>query len=518
MKRTIGVIGCIVFLLIFTTPASADMVFEGTIEQHTTAVFLGKTHVIGDFDGYPVEHLLNTSQIHNLNAFPLIGESTIDNLQDITLIENIQLDSFNDIDDIIQSMNNLTTTFFHQVTIQMEEGLFPLVSSDLTIQCDVEIPYAISGFFPFNLNNDDSIPLLFLTTTTPLNLHYRGALGFLTQQTSTGHIILKESDGSIIWSGDLTNNLIIIHDNAFIITQHPPLGLVPLNTKSSSPSITLAISPSATTPPLDKLLNNLTDTLTVFGEEADFSEQVNNFEGISSLASNVLNGAIIFINSNQTVTIDKSQQTISSFGFARVNRFDITIPSDPAPEPHMRGNCRLAFLGTHFYNSAAKETSNGVAFPLLLLIVWIIAIMLFFYIRFYVKTPVQSLSKNTKRLALIFHLITIPVAFLLMDLHIANIFGISALTNIFGGGVLAFSVIFLLFEAILWLLGYVLFAIPVRMVTNSLLRFVGFGKDAKGIGKGVGMLSIWLFTVLYALLLINIVLSFVDFGGMFALG
>jgi hypothetical protein len=70
-------------------------------------------------------------------------------------------------------------------------------------------------------------------------------------------------------------------------------------------------------------------------------------------------------------------------------------------------------------------------------------------------------------------------------------------------------------ELILWILGYVILAIPVRILVSSGLRLLNIGKGGKGIGKAIGGLSVWVFCRLYLLLCMNIIFSVIHFSGIF---
>jgi len=53
---------------------------KGTLTKDTKVFFVGKTEINGTFTGYPMERLINSSFFQEMNAFPLVGASSITNL------------------------------------------------------------------------------------------------------------------------------------------------------------------------------------------------------------------------------------------------------------------------------------------------------------------------------------------------------------------------------------------------------------------------------------------------------
>ncbi len=68
---------------------------KGTLTKDTKAFFIGKTEISGTFTGYPMERLINSSFVQDMNAFPLIGASSITNLDTVIVAENIDITDSN---------------------------------------------------------------------------------------------------------------------------------------------------------------------------------------------------------------------------------------------------------------------------------------------------------------------------------------------------------------------------------------------------------------------------------------
>ena len=98
----------------------------------------------------------------------------------------------------------------------------------------------------------------------------------------------------------------------------------------------------------------------------------------------------------------------------------------------------------------------------------------------------------------------------MLDREISYQFGVSALDAIFSGGIPLILLALLLVEGIMWVIGYVSFAIPVTLISKQGLKTIGIGKEGKGISKGIGALSIWVFCAIYVKLFVNIIFLFIN--------
>ncbi|RLF56876.1 MAG: hypothetical protein DRN27_08890, partial [Thermoplasmata archaeon] len=115
----------------------------------------------------------------------------------------------------------------------------------------------------------------------------------------------------------------------------------------------------------------------------------------------------------------------------------------------------------------------------------------------------------------ILHIVALIIAFIFMDREISFQFGMSAIDAIIGQGISLILVGFILIELIMWVFGFFILAIPIRIITNSALRIFGIGKDGKAIGKGVGAFGIWIFCAFYIKLIINFIFLIINPGNLF---
>ena len=137
-----------------------------------------------------------------------------------------------------------------------------------------------------------------------------------------------------------------------------------------------------------------------------------------------------------------------------------------------------------------------------LIIIWIFAIVLLLLFKFYIhklkpfffKKEIDEVKdEKIKIYTIIFHIAGLIIAFILLDREISFQFGISALDLLFGQGESLIFLAFVVVELIMFVLGFLILAIPIRIIINSFLRMFGFGKNGKGFGKGIGALGIWIF-------------------------
>jgi hypothetical protein len=237
-----------------------------------------------------------------------------------------------------------------------------------------------------------------------------------------------------------------------------------------------------------------------------------------STASLVANGATILFKTNDTVTIDQSPQRFSSLGFTRFHSLEVTH-QQTSLNLTIEGDSPLIFLGTHFYNAQAKSSADGIAFPFEFLILWVVALCIYVYIRFFLRPDInEDKDRIIKQYAFIFHIIMFPIVFILLDREISYQFGISAFDALFSQGFSLLAGSFFALEITLWMVGYAVLAFPIQLITKSGLQLLGIGKGGKGISKGVGDLFIWIFCAFYLPLMINILLSLFHFKTLFSLG
>lgn len=528
MRKTLILLGFIVIL--FTSSAAAQLLspvahLEGTLDADTKAFFVGKTSISGIFQGYQMDSFPDNPLFEEVNIFPLFGSSTFNDIDSVTIIDTqiTDIELLEDITDLEE--NNVTQ--FSNVHIIAEDGPFLLAINHGNIHVQSDLSYAISSIINLDVSESHTDQFLVVLTTSRMNTQFLGESACLVPSSNNSNIFVKDSTGNKVWSGSSTNTIFLIEDEDFTFIQDSSFYLFPTISEETYETVKLSISPADSHfIDISSLLEEVTGTASGFGDISDISGSIQGFETIISIASAMVNGGMILIETDDTFSVDDSSQTFSNMGFARGNKFDVTISSD-THTPTISGDYRLIFLGDHLYNSQAKESENGVAFPFLLVIIWAVAIVLFILFRFYfrIARPIlikkeidEKRDEKIKKYAFIFHIVALIVAFILLDREISFQFGMSAIDAVLGQGVSLILLAFVIVELILWVFGFLLLAIPIRMITNSGLRIIGIGKGGKGIGKGVGAFGIWIFCAFYVKLIINLIFLIINPNSLFPMG
>jgi len=527
MKTATLLIGCLIVACVLSSIATAQFLsptptIQGMLHQDTTVLFSGKTSITSTFTGYPMNALLNASLVEGMNAFTLAGANSIPTLSTVIVAEDIDITQVQNLEDLYVRYEDHITEYTN-VEITTDTGLFLLgypIGGTIIVQS--EAAYAISSSLSLTVEQGTTIPFFVMATQTPMTLDFSGEYAVLAQPYTNASMRIVDQHGKNLWSGHSPNNYLIIQDQHFQITQQPPLYLFPLNPKNTTAQpLSVLVTPAVpTTVNISKLLKSISAQTARFPTVniSEAPDKLQKFDTILSAASLIANGAMILAKTNDTLTIDRTPQTFKRVGFTRFHDLKITYAQSNSG-PAIQGTVYLVFLGDHFYNQQAKNTTNGIAFPYGLLIVWIIALSIFIYIRFFLRPSVdQHRDKTVKWYALGVHLALLIVGFILLDREVSYLFGISAFDALAVQGMSMITGLFLGLELLMWVLGYVLLALPVRLITTSGLRLLHIGKGGRGIGAGIGDFSIWIFTVFYLPLFINIILSTLNISNLFAMG
>jgi len=546
MNKTLVMIGCIALFLSSSIVANAQILspiahLSGDISQDAMAFFVGETDFSGNFYGYPADSMIDTSSLddilddpivenmvadifdisllEDLHAFPLLGCCTFEDINGVTIVD---IQEFQEMDfasmssaDIINFVNSIER--FSNVDIVAENGQFIFGVGQDSITTKSEMNFAISSAVSFEIEEGDKIPFLAILTESQITMQYSGESSLLYKTSDSGSMIIKDSDGNETWNEDSSDKMLFIEDDDLSFVQDSSVYVFPISSEETKETASLYVSPAESrfidiSQLMEGITNSTGDSSGSIGIP-DFSSKFQGLDELISAASSIINGGMVLIKTNDTFVVDNSPQTFSGFGFARGNGFDVTITGGQTPETTVSGDCKLIFLGDHFYTSQAKDSENGVAFPFLLVIPWALAIGLYLLFRFYLKKETKTnveLDGKIKRLALIFHIVALIVAFILMDREVSFQFGISAIDAILGQGISPAFAVFIAVELVMWILGYLILAIPIYIIAKYGLKFIEIGKGGKGICKGVGALFIWFFCAIYFKLIVNLIFLIIN--------
>jgi hypothetical protein len=499
--------------------SSSEM--NGTISSDTQGFFIGKTVINGTSTGYPMNLIINSSLVSDMEGFPFLGSNQITEVNSVIVAEDIDLSAATSIEDLIALYYDHLSQYV-DVDIVTEQGLFLLGVQNGEMLVSADLNYAVTTIINLDIIPNVSSRFLISASRDPILMQCSADFAVLSTVSNTSVIQIKDKNGNIRWSGGSQNDYIILQDVSFSLTQNPPLSLFPLDYSTQNQTLALSISPADPDEiKIRRLIENVSDSVESNlhnNTTAIFIENLNELETIIRTASFIANGAIVFLQTNDTVTIDQSKQQFSSFGFVRFNSLEVSN-LDSSSGPTIQGDCILTFLGDHFYLPQAKDSADGIRFPYELIFLWILGVAVFIYIRFYKRPPINTeKDEKIRHYALYIHLFVLALTFILLDIEVNSLFGISALTALLGQGLSFTTGVFFSVEAIIWVLGFFILTLPVQLLSYSVLHLQGIGKGGNGIWKAAGDLMIWVFCGLYLLLYLNILFVLVGFQNIFPMG
>lgn len=530
MKHTVFIMGCICLLCFFVSTAEAFLFspsfpLETTITDDTIAVFVGDTEMNGTFYGYRTElfeeftpfiNLLDEVNIDvqlfsNLHIFPFYGTIRFQGVEKVQLINTTRLQDISNQIDLLEFVTNIQS--FSNVDVIVQKGLVLFGTDGHPVSIDEDMGLSFSALFQMPLNSEETVNILGMISDQSLQFNYDGNSSFIYPFSIDTTIVITNQQNNVLWRSSSQDILYVFEDESLLISDDPSFHLFPLQGATTPVSLHLSIQPSQIQ---STTVNTIIETL------QDLSAQLGNtsipfvddnsslITDILPIISNIVNGGFILINTSNPVDIDQSIQQFSTIGFARSDQFDVIIPSSNPSVRIISGDFRLVFLGDHFYSPQAPHTNDGVGLPLVPLFLWGLAIVIYllFHYMFDSKYPKRTYPL-IKRYGLFLYLLSLLLMLLLLDREISYQFGSSMIDILLSQGLNLFFFVFLGFELLLFGLGFFLCAIPTSIIINHILRYFGFKKDTKAIGRIIGSCMIWVFAGLYAIIFFNVILLFI---------
>jgi hypothetical protein len=229
-------------------------------------------------------------------------------------------------------------------------------------------------------------------------------------------------------------------------------------------------------------------------------------------ASAIFNGVLLG-NPKGNATLGGRERDLGPVTLYRFESLALS-PGSTRGEIHYEGSGAFLLAGDQLYTTKAAA---GKSFPLpvLAIVLWVLAaaaLVLGFVLKPIVAPGPANASRPVRLSALVFHLVMIPLAFVLWDAETHVFLGTSILTLLFGGGGsqgVAFSAVAGV-QGLSFLLAWTYFGLPIRFLVNTTLKLMQM-KRARGLGKGLSYLTAWgLGAGYYALLLNPFIGLFVD--------
>lgn len=513
MRKTVLVLGCIALFIglphTVTGLLSSEYFLRGTFDDQTSVFFIGKSSVDGVFDGFPMQEVVDSPLVEGMNGFPIIGTSRLPELHSVYILEDINISTLHSFEELLFNYGNHITQYSN-VDVHTDNGLFLLGVTQGSLRCTAQLDYAFTSFITMNLTTGTSTRCFMTATTGSLPLLFSSNISVLTSLSNSSSIIITDRHGQLLWSGGSQDDYLLIQDTQFTLTQQSPLFLFPLGTETSDSLVNLQITPADSVEISSvQLIDHVSVSLNQFGvfDMLEIMQNLQLFDDVISTLSFISNGAMVVLQTDDTIRVDQSLQQFSSVGFARCNSLTVSTNESPLGVT-VEGGCSLVFLGNHFYTPAATKSPDGIGFPFGLLVIWVFALFFFVVVYFFIRPPVSDKRDTAfKRYSFVTHIVLLLISIVLLDVEINAQFGISGFTALATQGFSLTAGLFLGVELVIWILAYFLLAIPIRILSQCALRLLRIGAGGKGLGKGLGVLSIWIFGAFYVPLFLNILLA-----------
>lgn len=514
MKASCFFLTSTVVFLILTSIVPAQLSPEsqvtGTLDSKSTAFFLGRTLLSGSLPGYPMDSFIDSTLSKDMTAFPLIERNSLNNVKRVYVI-NTQDFSFETINDVLFT-NQTRYSMFSHVNIVIETGffLFGIHSGNITFQSDCD--YAITGIFNLEIIQDSPSLYYIVICSNPLEIHCTGQQFVLFDFSEHGFLQIEDaSTGEILWKNNTSNTVFVIEDTSFFLIQESPLHLYSLYSKQNTSLVSFSVTPADTQDiNSSQLMAEIRSSFSFLGEMefTNFTSVFPGFDLVVETALTMMNGAMVVVG-NTTMIVDETPQSIENVFVSRNSKLNGSIEGAHEPKTLITGNSKMIFLGNYLYNPQAKQSTDGVAFPYEILVLWIISLIVYILIHVFYKPQInQNRDSMIRWYALAFHISMLIITFVLVDREISYLFGMSALDALFHQGVSFVLATFLGIQLLIWMLGFIILAMPIRLLMQSGLHLLGIGKGGNGISKGVGAFFIWIFSAVYIYLIVNVVLLF----------
>ncbi len=532
--------GFIVIIFVISQMASAQLFlpkqnFDATLGENTKIVISGETRIQSNtfgihiprelipFDPSYIAYLsiwypeLNASlgkilSSNNIRAYPLFIDIGHTKMLDKVYMINI---------------SNRQVKRFSNVKVFSRDGYVVLAGINTTMEINENLPYAISTFVNMRfIENENSSFLIFLTRAM-YTLRFSNSpsyiivsAGMFGDNYKTGIIGVEDNAGKTVWSGSDRYWMAVLESNKVSLYTKTKIEMVPLENMRNG-LIMDARESNCTADALEIIENGTSILSESGGESIGTIKNVEMLSGIIRPLMGILNGAFINIG-NGSINIDHAEHKINSIGLIRFNQLHLTKDSDTYT--NISGNGKLIFLGDRVYNTIPTERINSIDVPTQPIAIWILSAGVIILFSFVFKSVEKrkdkrlgfihiDLSDKNKKIVkwtgFISHVLIIIFVFLIFDMEFGYVLGVGFISSLFEENKnLMVSGAILGIESLYMTLSYIFFALPIRYATNSVLGFIGMGKEGRPIGKSVGLIAMCILGIPYINYLLNILASF----------
>ena len=534
MKKYLLLIIGLTLLLIFSGLVNAKVLshtasLDAKIPLTEKIILLGEIDFSGDLVGATLENPIK-KELEGIPDEFIPSYPFIENIRNVgyfdlipILTERYTLEKLNEV--IVFNSSSFGNQTFTNVSLTVDnKDIFSMIAINGTSSVSSKLDSTICALTNVNVEGSNVTALIASTVdNSTIKIHFSSSIslvGFSPNGNTSQIITIKDSNGNIAWNGYLDpGNIIIVNDRDFFLSYKSKVKFLPLSYENGEVKFHIKLSPSETVFDASALLKPILEEFSKFssgGSTNEINKSMETFKPFISSFSPFINGALVAIGENLTLNIDGSLQESKKILLTKGDFIDISLLHDEIENKNyasVNGKCSLIFLGDHFYTTQAKESEKGVPptiIPVSMILLWIIAVIVYALFKFFIKRDVNEiLTEKLKKPAFVVHILLIILAFILLDMEISYQFGSSILSSLIllpqGSNVSLLSIgIVAGLQLSVWCMGALVFALPIRAIVNSLLSYFGVGKDAKGIGKGIGALFIWILGTVYLKIFANI--------------
>ena len=420
----------------------------------------------------------------------------------------------------IFNLENRTVKRFENITLDIDNASIMVIGSNEELSFKKKVDYGIASFGEIEIMNDKANSL-FIISEDNLSLGIENSPSFVILPTSSTeekecYARIIDNAGNVLWESSENNWAILASDNSLdILSLSQPHVILFDETED----FYLELSSSNKLPDAERFFSSLEEMASSMGGEFPQIDQVSMF---TSPIVDVLNGACVLFNSNDSIVIEGDEKKISDLCLIRVENavFWLGKGDEGGIFLNGEGKARLLFLGNSVYNEIPVSRLGGFLVPIQPIALWAIAIAIFIIFRLVLRGeeekkvfgrfPIDVDQKKREMIKKIFFVVHILLAILtlfIFDMFLGETFGLSFIPylskNVPAAGIIISAEIVLISTC------FVMFGLPVRIITNTLLNFIGLGKESKNVGKSLALLVMWLLSPAYLLFFSNALIGLI---------
>ena len=452
--------------------------------------------------------------------------STIDYLADSTL-STISVLSSNMIIPDVNTMYVLNITSreierFDDANLNLNDLPILVLGVEEYASFEETLDYGMISFGEIEISNEKTTAM-FVISDDKLHIGMKNSPSFiivplsLIEETKGGYSFISDNNGSKLWEDSAGNWIIIAKDSPLNLVSFSSLSVVLFDKPES---FGLEVRRSTKLPNAEYMLYNLSTSLSSIDQNS-MMELPDFLLRFASPSVDIMNGACLVFNSNDTINVDGKEKNFSKVGLLRFERATFSINKhEETISLSGDGKSTLIFLGDTVYNDIPVSYIGGLALPLHSIALWLLAIAIFIIFSIVLRRkgeekvfgifPLeigQKDKKIIKRISLVLHIVFAILTIILFDSAFSSIFGLSFIPYLSRNIIISITILSI--EIVFIATCFIMFGLPTRIGVNTLMNFIGLGKEGKNVGKSLALVVMWIFSLSYLTFLSNALVGLV---------